>query len=155
MNQGVFTEYMEPRYKDMDLFDFYDDLALRVVIKHENVTESITYAPSKERYISFTFLYKNLSLLYNPDGKVVDYRWVYPLRFWGAILKLELSNGRYLWILFWGDVKYDENVDPYSIDIGYYSPEGPVAIDVKQMLLFIAVIVLPIVLTAYYVLRRR
>ncbi|ABN70647.1 hypothetical protein Smar_1562 [Staphylothermus marinus F1] len=158
MNQGAFTEDMEPRYRGKPLtkdLNKLENLALRLVIKHENITKYITYAPSKGRYITFISFYKGFELPYNPHGRVVDYRWVYPLSFWAIFLKLKLSNDKYLWVVFWGDAIYGENINPYSIDIGYYNPPSPSIIDVRQLLLFIGVSALPIILIIYFTLKRK
>jgi len=97
------------------------DFALRLILKRENVTQYITYTHTKTMFASSILLYKNLSIFHNPEGKIMEYRWFYPLSFRGVFLKLKLKDDRDVWIVFWGDVKYEKNVNLYSIDIRYFN----------------------------------
>ncbi len=150
---NFYREYLQPMYKGKPLIMNLVDFALRV-IRHENITHYITYSPARVMAISSLFVYMNPSLPYNPDGEVIRYRWVYPLSFRGLFLKLNLSNGRSVWLVFWGNAEYSEKINPYSVDIGYFSPSTN-TIDIKQVLLFIAIVILPICVIIYYLLRRR
>jgi len=154
MNLDFYREYLQPIYKGKPLIENMIDFALSLIIKHENVTQYITYSPTRTVFTLSVFLYKDLTLPYNLEGKIIEYRWTYPLSFWGVFLKFRLSNGKNMWMVFWGNAEYDRSVNPYSIDIGYFNPDTS-SIDIKQVLLFIAIVVLPICVIIYYFLKRR
>lgn len=150
---NFYREYLQPMYKGKPIVMNLVDFALRV-IRHENITHYITYSPTGTIAVSSLFVYKNPSFPYNPDGEVIRYRWVYPLSFRGLFLKLNLSNGSNVWLVFWGDAEYGEKINPYLVEIGYFSPKTN-TIDIKQILLFIAIVILPIIVIIYYFLKRR
>lgn len=89
-------------YKGKPLIENMIDFAFSLIIKHENVTQYITYSSTRTVFTSSMFLYKDLALPYNSEGKIMEYRWNYPLSFWGVFLKFRLSNGKNTWMVFWG-----------------------------------------------------
>lgn len=154
-NFGFPCETWEVMYKGEPLLYNIADFALNLIIKRENVTQHITYLPDKFTIIPL-FLYKDLTPLpYNPEGEFMEYRWIYPIDFRGIFFKFNLSNGENLWVVLWGDVEYSKDIDPYAIDIGFFTIKKSTSIDIKQILQFLVIIVLPICIIIYYFLRKK
>ncbi|MEM4741881.1 MAG: hypothetical protein QW370_06775 [Ignisphaera sp.] len=153
--QNYYIMYNSPVYKGENIIYNYIDFVFDV-ITGKNVSQHIVYHPSQLYFISGRIIYNNIDFVYNVDGRMLNYKWVYPTLLQGVFLKFNFGSSGERWVVLFGNVTYGKDVDLDSIDIGYFSPSTGPSIRIDQLLVFAAIVAtLMIIAMHYFAVRKR